>query len=59
MDWSPPASLGGAYLNFKMDEGEEIIKAGYRDNYPRLQQIKAKDDPSNLFHINQNIKPSM
>jgi UDP-N-acetylenolpyruvoylglucosamine reductase len=57
--WSAlhPYSAGGAYLNFKMDEGEETVKAGYGDNYKRLAQIKAKYDPNNLFHINQNIKP--
>jgi FAD/FMN-containing dehydrogenase len=57
--WSTlhPYSAGGAYLNFKMDEGEETVKAGYGDNYKRLAQIKAKYDPNNLFHINQNIKP--
>jgi FAD/FMN-containing dehydrogenase len=40
-----------------MDEGEDIVKAGYRDNYTRLAQIKAKYDPNNFFHINQNIRP--
>jgi len=52
-----PYSLGGAYLNFKMDEGNETVKAGYGDNYTRLAQIKAKYDPNNIFHINQNILP--
>jgi FAD/FMN-containing dehydrogenase len=57
--WSDlhPHSAGGAYLNFKMDEGESIVKAGYGENYTRLAQIKAKYDPNNFFHINQNIKP--
>ncbi|MFN8449386.1 MAG: BBE domain-containing protein [Anaerolineae bacterium] len=48
---------GGAYVNMMMDEGEERVKAAYRDNYVRLAAIKAKYDPTNLFHINQNIKP--
>lgn len=52
-----PYSAGGAYLNFKMDEGQDTVKAGYRDNYTRLSQIKAKYDPNNFFHINQNILP--
>jgi FAD/FMN-containing dehydrogenase len=26
-------------------------------NYNRLREIKAKYDPQNLFHVNQNIKP--
>jgi len=52
-----PYSAGGAYLNFIDDEGEERVAAGYRDNYPRLQEIKRKYDPGNLFRMNQNIKP--
>ena len=52
-----PHSAGGAYINFMMDEGEERIKATYRDNYTRLARIKAKYDPNNLFSVNQNIKP--
>ena len=52
-----PFSAGGAYVNMIMDEGEERVKAAYRDNYTRLAQIKAKYDPNNFFHVNQNIKP--
>jgi FAD/FMN-containing dehydrogenase len=53
-----PYSAGGAYVNMMMDEGEERVKASYRDNYARLAQIKAKFDPDNFFHVNQNIKPA-
>src|SRR6266513_510687 len=52
-----PYSAGGGYVNMMMDEGTDNVKAAYRDNYARLAQIKAKYDPSNLFHVNQNIKP--
>jgi FAD/FMN-containing dehydrogenase len=52
-----PYSAGGAYVNFLMDEGEERIKATYRDNYDRLARLKAKYDPDNFFRMNQNIKP--
>ena len=41
-----------------MDEGEERVKASYREYYERLAQIKAKYDPQNFFHVNQNIKPA-
>lgn len=51
-----PHSAGGAYVNFMMEEGEDRIKATYRDNYPRLAAIKAKYDPANFFRVNQNIK---
>lgn len=53
------SSVGGGYLNFKMDEGEGTVKAGYGENYTRLAQIKAKYDPNNFFHINQNIRPKV
>jgi FAD/FMN-containing dehydrogenase len=53
-----PYSAGGAYINFMMDEGEDRVKATYRGNYERLARIKAKYDPTNLFSVNQNIKPS-
>jgi FAD/FMN-containing dehydrogenase len=52
-----PYSAGGSYLNMVMEAGEDRVKAAYRDNYPRLAAIKAKYDPNNLFHINQNIQP--
>jgi FAD/FMN-containing dehydrogenase len=58
--WSAlhPHSAGGAYINMIMDEGEDMIKAAYRDNYARLARIKATYDPTNLFRVNQNITPA-
>ena len=52
-----PYSMGGAYVNFMMDEGQERVQATYRDNYSRLAQVKKKYDPGNFFHVNQNIRP--
>jgi FAD/FMN-containing dehydrogenase len=40
------------------DEGERRIRASYRGNYDRLSRIKKRYDPTNLFHINQNIPPA-
>jgi hypothetical protein len=53
-----PHSAGGAYVNFMMEEGQERVKASFRDNYDRLATIKKKYDPSNFFRVNQNIKPA-
>jgi FAD/FMN-containing dehydrogenase len=53
-----PSSAGGAYVNFMMDEGDDRVQASYRDNYNRLAEVKAAYDPTNLFHINQNIPPA-
>jgi FAD/FMN-containing dehydrogenase len=54
-----PYSMGGAYVNFMMEEGQDRVQATYRDNYGRLASIKGRYDPKNLFHVNQNIKPSV
>ena len=35
-----PYNLGGAYVNFMMEEGEDRIRASYGDNYDRLVAIK-------------------
>jgi hypothetical protein len=55
-----PFSPGSVYVNFLGvgDEGEDRIKAAYGPNYERLTQIKARYDPSNLFRLNQNIRPA-
>jgi FAD binding domain/Berberine and berberine like len=53
-----PYGAGGAYVNFMMEgEGEDRIRATYRDSYPRLARLKAKYDPANFFRVNQNIPP--
>jgi FAD/FMN-containing dehydrogenase len=57
-DATHPHSAGGAYVNFLQDEGQDRVKAAYRDNYDRLSRIKADRDPDNLFRINQNIRPA-
>ncbi len=53
-----PYSSGGGYVNFMMEEGQEQAKASYGDNYQKLAEIKKKYDPTNFFHINQNIVPA-
>ena len=53
-----PFSSGGAYVNFLMDdEGANRVRATYRDNYPRLVELKRRYDPDNRFRVNQNIDP--
>jgi FAD/FMN-containing dehydrogenase len=57
-----PYSTGGVYVNYlgrEIDEGPERIKAAYGpEKYARLVTVKDKYDPTNLFRLNQNIKPS-
>ena len=52
-----PYTSGGAYVNFMMEEGQERVMATYGDNYDRLAEIKGRYDPTNLFRVNQNIRP--
>ena len=52
-----PHSMGGAFVNFMMDEGPERVQSTYRDNCERLAAVKSEYDPDNLFHVNQNILP--
>ena len=53
-----PHSMGGAYVNFMMDEGQERVQATYGANYARLAAIKRQYDPRNVLHVNQNIRPA-
>ena len=53
-----PFSTGGVYVNNLGEEGEERIRAAYGANYARLAALKAKYDPTNLFRLNQNIRPA-
>ena len=54
-----PYNLGGAYVNFMMDdEIDGRLQATYGANYPRLTTVKQKYDPKNLFRVNQNIRPA-
>jgi FAD/FMN-containing dehydrogenase len=52
-------STGAAYLNFLGDEGMSRIEASFGpEKFARLQQLKAKWDPTNVFRHNQNIPPA-
>ncbi len=53
-----PFMGSGRYVNYLGDdEPGDPVAAAYEPNYRRLQQLKAKYDPENFFHLNQNIRP--
>jgi FAD/FMN-containing dehydrogenase len=54
-----PYATGGVYVNFLTDDESDRVKAAYGPNYRRLEEIKKKYDPRNLFRINQNIRPDI
>jgi hypothetical protein len=52
-----PFMAAGRYVNYlDQDEGTDSVAAAYGPNYPRLKELKAKYDPGNWFHLNQNIQ---
>jgi hypothetical protein len=51
-------SVGGAYVNFLGDEGDERVKSAYGEaKFARLASLKETFDPANAFRLNQNIPP--
>jgi FAD/FMN-containing dehydrogenase len=53
-----PFMGSGRYVNYlDHDEAGDPVAAAYGPNYRRLQELKAKYDPHNFFHMNQNIRP--
>ncbi len=53
-----PWTTGRAYLNFIGDEGAGRVEAAFGpERFAKLQDLKTKWDPTNLFRHNQNIPP--
>ena len=54
-----PFMAAGRYVNYLGDdEAGDPIAAAYGPNHRRLREIKAKYDPGNFFHVNQNVRPA-
>jgi len=54
------ANDAGVYANFLEAEGDARIHSAYPDGtYERLAEIKRRYDPTNLFRLNQNIRPAV
>ena len=54
-----PFVTGRVYLNYVADQGEDRVRSAYGpEAYARLQELKDRYDPQNLFRSNQNIRPS-
>ena len=55
-----PFASGEVYVNYEADQGIDRVKAAYSPTtYARLVALKNKYDPTNLFGLNQNIKPTL
>jgi FAD/FMN-containing dehydrogenase len=54
-----PFLAAARYVNYlDNDEVGDPVSAAYGPNYSRLQQLKTKYDPENVFHANVNIRPA-
>src|ERR1039458_5092956 len=58
-DLVPHAGGVASYVNFMSEFEEDRIVASYgAEKSQRLSQIKAEYAPTNLFHLNANIRPA-
>jgi len=46
-----------SYVNYLSSNSEDSVQATYRGNYQRLVALKRKYDPTNVFHLNRNVRP--
>jgi FAD/FMN-containing dehydrogenase len=53
-----PFAIGTAYVNFMPGDEVERVQEAYGVSYRRLAEVKRQYDPSNLFRMNQNIRPA-
>jgi FAD/FMN-containing dehydrogenase len=54
-----PFATGEVYVNHLDAEEATRIRAAYSHGYDRLVALKNKYDPTNLFRMNQNIRPTV
>jgi FAD/FMN-containing dehydrogenase len=54
-----PLSTGKSYVNAIEDDAVDKVRAAFGAvNYDRLVSVKDRYDPDNVFHLNQNVRPS-
>ena len=53
----PHNGYEGGYTNFMATTMQQRAEDNYGANYRRLSGVKARWDPDNVFHLNQNIPP--
>ncbi len=49
----------GWYTNEVADHTDKTVNGNYQGNYARLLQVKNAYDPTNLFRLNANVKPTV
>ena len=55
-----PHMVRESYVNYQTeDETDNTLEQAYGLNYERLVALKNKLDPTNFFHLNNNVRPTM
>ena len=54
-----PFATGSVYVSFLTQEEGDRVRETYGENFDRLVELKNKYDPTNLFGVNQNIRPTV
>lgn len=55
----PDKTVDGCYVNYPDVDLQDWQTLYYKDNYPRLQRVKARWDPLNIFKYQQSIELPM
>jgi hypothetical protein len=54
-----PYGVGGVYMTFTSDTGDDRVRDVAGANYDRLVAVKDKYDPGNMFRLGANVRPSI
>jgi hypothetical protein len=52
-----PAMKPGVYVNFMSGDEQDRVSEAYRERWEQMVAVKSHYDPTNLFRLNQNVKP--
>jgi FAD/FMN-containing dehydrogenase len=50
---------GGAIGRVPADQAAKTVNRNYQGNYERLVRVKNRYDPTNLFRLNANVRPTV
>jgi hypothetical protein len=53
-----PFLADAVYVNYLGEVSEQDTRVAYGRKYEKLAALKDKYDPTNFFHMNQNIRPT-
>jgi FAD/FMN-containing dehydrogenase len=48
----------GTYINVMADADSDVGRGYHAEQFARLADLKRTYDPENVFHLNQNIRPT-